>query len=82
MKYGVFIHAGRGFTITYVAKSSTNKGNYAGYLDVVDAKGRGIPYPTSQITVSFLTKEAAWDSVKNEDWILGDNIYGEEPCTT
>ena len=82
MKYGVFTHAGRGFTITYVAMSSTNKENYAGYLDVVDAKGRGIPYPTSQITVSFLTKEAAWGSVKNEDWILGDKIYGEEPCTT
>lgn len=78
MKYGVFTHAGRGFTITYVAKSSTNKENYAGYLGVVDAKGRGIPYPTSQITVSFLTKEAAWDSVVAGDWVKGDKIYGGE----
>lgn len=78
MKYGVFTHAGRGFTITYVAKSSTNKENYAGYLGVVDAKGRGIPYPTSQITVSFLTKEAVWDSVVVGDWVKGDKIYGGE----
>lgn len=82
MKYSVCYADGGGFAFTLVAKSNINPLRFCGYTDIVDVRGKDIPYETAKLTVSFGTKEAAWDSVVAGNWVKGDTLYGEKPCTT
>lgn len=82
MKYVVCPSSLGGFLVTLIAKSDINEERYAGYTDIVDVRGKDIPYKTAKLTVSFGTREAAWDSVVAGNWVKGDTLYGEELCTT
>lgn len=82
MKYVVCPSSLGGFLVTLIAKSDINEERYAGYMDIVDVRGKDIPYKTAKLTVSFGTKEAAWDCVVAGNWVKGDTLYGEKLCTT